>query len=517
MADRLLPTGTTVANNYRVTGHLGSGGMGTVYIAHNLTLEQQVVVKVLQGETKGAGQEEAQTLANLQHPGVVQVFAYDTGLDCIVMEYLNGTSLASWLREELEAGRMLDPVQCIRVSMRMAEALAAVHGRGLVHRDIKPANVMMGFAPGRGRQLEWLKLIDFGLALKVGRVPAIAQGTPEYAGPEMFQLTTMPTAAAATSASDIYALGMTLFELLTGSTPFVGKPEQIAAAQLGEPPPGLVFTLERQGNLPSETRIQELLAAIDELLQAMLNKEPGKRPDALRVAGRLERIERQFSEAGTFIGRVPQGMELPKKATTTQLARMAPLGSAVGPTPTQRALAAGIQPGRSRRAMAAGAALLLALLAVWYFWPTAPGPVAEALVDAGLPMGKVPEALPPVAEAAIDAGTVVAAIEPMLAEPKPAAPTTKPAARDLVLAPIPSSKVSVVAVKNACTFDDRYRTFMRRRRTEMLELVRQQNRVEDPVVKSSFDRFDEAMEERDCAKGDVARATLAQALGIREE
>lgn len=182
--DRPLEPGTIVANNYQVAERLGAGGMGTVYLANNVTLSQRVVVKVLRGSAQGAGQEEAQIMANLQHPNVVTVYAHDPALDCIVMEFLDGASLSA----VLEKG--IDRVNAIRVALAVAEALAAVHRRGLVHRDIKPENVMLALNPsGGGRLVDWLKLIDFGLALKVGKLPPVLLGTPEFCGPEQFLAT----------------------------------------------------------------------------------------------------------------------------------------------------------------------------------------------------------------------------------------------------------------------------------------------------------------------------------------
>ena len=292
--DRPLEPGTIIANNYRVAARLGAGGMGTVYLAENVTLSQRVVVKVLRGGAQGAGQEEAQMLANLQHPNVVTVYAHDPALDCIVMEFLDGSSLSTLLEKGI------DRVNALRVALAVAEALAAVHKRGLVHRDIKPENVMLALnlGGGGGRLVDWLKLIDFGLALKAGKTPQVLLGTPEFCGPEQFI-----AAEVAHPANDVYALGVTIFLMMTGVFPFDGPREDLPALHQRQPPPGLVDALVSRFGKPSfDPRTLALLEDLDELLQQMLAKKIGDRPSAQEVARRLIRLESSFAEAGTYVG-----------------------------------------------------------------------------------------------------------------------------------------------------------------------------------------------------------------------
>lgn len=291
-SDRPLDPGTIIANNYRVATRLGAGGMGTVYLANNITLNQRVVVKVLRGGAQGAGQEEAQIMANLQHPNVVTVYAHDPSRDCIVMEFLDGASLSTLLEKGI------DRVNAIRVALAVADALAAVHRRGLVHRDIKPENVMLALNAGGGRLVDWLKLIDFGLALKAGKKPEVLLGTPEYCGPEQFLIE-----EAAHPANDIYALGVTIFLMMSGRFPFDGERESLPDQHFNKAPPSLLETLiQRFGKDSFDPRTHALLEDLDELLHQMLAKKVSERPTAQEVARRLTRLESSFAEAGTFVG-----------------------------------------------------------------------------------------------------------------------------------------------------------------------------------------------------------------------
>ncbi|MFT3713110.1 MAG: serine/threonine-protein kinase [Archangium sp.] len=315
-ADRPLAAGTVIANNYRVTTRLGEGGMGTVYLAENVTISQRVVVKMLRGGATGAGQEEAQMLANLHHPNVVTVFAHDVAFDCIVMEYLDGSSLSSLLEKGI------DRINAIRIGIAVAEALAAVHRRGLVHRDIKPENVMLALNTGSGRLVDWLKLIDFGLALKEGKTPPVLLGTPEYCGPEQFYVQ-----EPAHHGNDIYALGVTLFLMITGTVPFEGEAAELPTMHVTLPPPSLLERLRARQSAKLDPRTTALLEDLDELVQQMMSKQPGSRPSAQEVARRLTKLENSFAEAGTFVGAGPASSEdlapvRRKRASTSMLSRV---------------------------------------------------------------------------------------------------------------------------------------------------------------------------------------------------
>ncbi len=202
--------------NYKVIDKLGSGGMATVFKAHELSLNRMVALKVLSPQlSEDTGfikrfQREAQAAAKLNHPNIVQVYAIgsDQGVHFFAMEYVKGQSLAEIKKEK---GK-LPPARAASIIRQVSEALAEAHGAGLVHRDIKPSNIMID-ANGKP------KVTDFGIAFvseaktKLTRDGSII-GTPEYLSPEQCEGKTVD------GRSDLYSLGVTLYELLSGKTPY---------------------------------------------------------------------------------------------------------------------------------------------------------------------------------------------------------------------------------------------------------------------------------------------------------
>lgn len=202
--------------NYKIVSKLGQGGMATVYKAHELSLNRMVALKVLSSQLSEDEayikrfQREAQAAAQLNHPNIVQIYAIaeEQGVHYFAMEYIKGKSLAD-IRQEKGVMKPEDAVPIIR---QVAEALAEAHKVGLVHRDIKPSNIMID-AAGRA------KVTDFGIAYvsyantKLTRDGSII-GTPEYLSPEQCEGKTVD------QRSDIYSLGVTLYELLSGRTPY---------------------------------------------------------------------------------------------------------------------------------------------------------------------------------------------------------------------------------------------------------------------------------------------------------
>jgi serine/threonine-protein kinase len=201
---------------YEVVSLLGEGGMGRVYKARDPMIERTVAIKTLGvelddeqfAEFKERFFREARSAGRVNHPSVVTIFdvGESDGVAFIAMEYVEGRTL----RAVLDAEGTLAVAESCRIGARMAGALAAAHGHGIVHRDVKPANIMLGAGDA-------VKLMDFGVA----RLPdgmrtktGLIVGSPTYVAPEQI------AGRGADARADIYALGVVLYEMLTGVPPF---------------------------------------------------------------------------------------------------------------------------------------------------------------------------------------------------------------------------------------------------------------------------------------------------------
>ncbi len=225
--------GDVLGGRYRLVELLGQGGMATIYRATDSQLGRDVAVKVLHPEYGrdpdfvARFRQEAHAAASLSHPGIVSV--YDFGTDdagpYLVMELVDGEDLAALLRRN----GPLPPRQAARLVAEVARALDAAHDRGIVHRDVKPGNIMLT-ATGR------VKVTDFGIARAWAdaglTLPGTTLGSVHYFSPE--QALGEPT----TAASDVYSLGIVLYELLTGRRPWEGdSAASVAMARISAPPP----------------------------------------------------------------------------------------------------------------------------------------------------------------------------------------------------------------------------------------------------------------------------------------
>lgn len=225
IADPIL--GTVLLEQFRIDEQIGTGGMGTVYRAHQTTVGRDVAIKVLRPELARDEQavfrfeREARLAISLDHPNLVRVFLsgrLPNGRLYIVMELLEGRSLA----EELEENGLLSIERALIIIMKLCAGLGAVHAAGIVHRDIKPENVHL---VKRGMDDDFVKLVDFGIARVLeseGIGPTTSQsgrvfGTATYISPEA------ATGEQTDQRSDIYSLGVLTYQLLSGELPFVGK------------------------------------------------------------------------------------------------------------------------------------------------------------------------------------------------------------------------------------------------------------------------------------------------------
>jgi hypothetical protein len=225
-----------IANRYRMGRQLGAGGMARVVAAHDLRLDRAVAIKLVPvAGIDRAGRErfvrEARSSARFTHPNAVAV--YDAGEGdgylYLVMELVDGPSLATRLADE---GR-LDTPEALRITDRVLAALGAAHAAGIVHRDVKPGNILLSSSGG-------VKLADFGIAKRLDDMASDLTssgqfvGTPKYLAPEQV------AGARPTPATDLYAVGVVLYEMLTGGPPFdAGDPVATAIAHRDAPIPDL--------------------------------------------------------------------------------------------------------------------------------------------------------------------------------------------------------------------------------------------------------------------------------------
>ncbi|MFF3753594.1 protein kinase [Streptomyces sp. NPDC002018] len=285
--------GSVAGGRYQLRDLLGEGGMASVYLAYDTALDRQVAIKTLHSELgreqsfRERFRREAQAVAKLSHPNIVSVF--DTGEDTIresgsttgsgalmpyiVMEYVEGHPLGSVLQRDIAQHGAMPADKALKVTGDVLAALETSHEMGLVHRDIKPGNVMM---TKRGV----VKVMDFGIARAMqSGVTSMTQtgmvvGTPQYLSPE--QALGRPVDAR----SDLYSVGIMLFQLLTGRLPFdADSPLAIAYAHVQEEP------------VAPSTINRSVTPAMDALVARALKKNPNERfPSAAAMADECARV-----------------------------------------------------------------------------------------------------------------------------------------------------------------------------------------------------------------------------------
>lgn len=208
---------------YRIVERLGEGGMGVVYRAEDPRLERDVALKVLKAdalhdeESKRRCRLEARALSRLLHPNIATLFDFDSdrGMDFLVLEFVAGESLSRSL-----AGGPLPETRARAIALEVAEALESAHEQGIVHRDLKPGNVVI---TPRGRA----KVLDFGLARFMPGAGSISQsvtasGAPGLTGTVPYMAPEQVKDGRVDARTDLYALGVLLFEMTTGARPFPG-------------------------------------------------------------------------------------------------------------------------------------------------------------------------------------------------------------------------------------------------------------------------------------------------------
>jgi serine/threonine-protein kinase len=354
--------GTLIDNRYAVLDTLGEGGMARVYLARDNVLDREVALKALRGQYAGDEgfverfRREAKNAAALNHPSIVQVYDQgraENGTYYMAMEYVPGGTLKDRIKKE----GPLEPHEAAGIASRVAEALDVAHGRGIVHRDIKPQNVLLT-ASGDA------KVADFGIA-RAASSKSITEtnlvlGTSAYMSPEQVR------GERAEPASDLYSLGVVLYEMLTGEQPYrADDPIATAMRHLDEPP-----RHPRDAN-----------PAVPEELDALVAKLLAKRPEdryasAAKLAEDLQRVR-----GG-----------LPPLASGLGDGARAPLDGEVGSTHTAPTVAAPKrttittpQGVRKRRGLLAMMAAVLAGVALLggLAWALSQGPLGQSASGSG--------------------------------------------------------------------------------------------------------------------------------------
>jgi eukaryotic-like serine/threonine-protein kinase len=367
--DARLTTGTML-NRYEILHLLGKGGMGEVYLAHDTKLKRDIALKLLppqftiSSERMRRFEHEARAVSVLNHPNIVTIHEIErlNGTNFIVTEFVDGQTLRQLMSEKrIHLGEALD------IAIQIASALDAAHTAVIVHRDIKPENIMV-------RSDGYVKVLDFGLAKLAGREtatitteaptkelldtnPGLVMGTASYMSPEQ------ALGGDVDARTDIWSLGVVLYEMLTGRAPFKGEtPRHVIAAILQNEPPAITLIAEA---LPAELeRIVTKALRRNKEERYQTAKELALDLKALKQELDVEtRLERSLvaSSSGSAMRNSSQEFAGPGRATALQISRRS--------TSSAEYLVNEIKQHRLTAALAAAAVIIL-LTAVSYFYIT---------------------------------------------------------------------------------------------------------------------------------------------------
>jgi serine/threonine-protein kinase len=368
--------GATIGN-YRVVSKLGEGGMGAVYLAEHPLIGKKVALKVLH-EEYSANQDvvarffnEARAVNDIQHPNIVDIIDYGVvqtqtgpGFVYFIMEFLGGEALASLIQRESP----IPPERAFHIGVQVADALAASHQKGIIHRDLKPDNI---YLIPRGREKDFVKVLDFGIAKLTGDAPGsrrtrtgIVMGTPAYMSPEQCE-----GKGNIDARTDVYALGIVLYEMITGRVPFAGegygevlvqhltkRPERPTTAR-GAVPPYVEAVIMKSLEKRREDRFQTMEELIEALRdpQAFIDARGGLdafyRPDAGGPVGQTAVMTPGGARTPYPMGApATPGLGVPRPAT-------APGAAAAPSSPALDAISAA--PPRSKLPLVIGGAVVL--------------------------------------------------------------------------------------------------------------------------------------------------------------
>lgn len=439
-ADPLL--GLLVAEKYRITARVAKGGMGRIYLAEQIPLGRPVALKVLDGRDADSGREfeqrfflEASTCARLTHPNTVTVFDYgrlnlaEGHTWYMVMEFIQGQTLRAVLRREGH----FSPQRALRIAREIARSLREAHRLGVVHRDLKPTNVMLVST----EEGEAVKVLDFGIVKLLDGVDDDAEltrggrlvGTPRYMAPEMVRR----RAGGIDGRTDLYSLGMVLYEMLGGRVPFTGDTMDVALKQLQEPVPMLIDltgvevpeAVEAIARRCLEKRSEDRYADVAVFIEAVDAALAGLGNEPDRPVGIISRPTLDGRGEGSTLGRsrasrvgIASLDELPTSDPGPTTGGRRALAQDPGSLPDSGSLPEPTGPSVRRSGGRLGAALLLLLVAglgaaAGLWWMNRGQPDTVTVTGAA-----VPESAP--------ASTTVAQVDPTPDEPTPNAPPSAP-------------------------------------------------------------------------------------------
>jgi serine/threonine-protein kinase len=469
--------GEMVGDKYRITRTVATGGMAQVYAAVHVRLGQSVALKILLPEVaaypelRARFEREARAAAQLRNPHVARVLDVDlmaNGAPYIVMELLEGCDL----ERELRARGRLPPDEAVGYILQACVAMDEAHRRGTVHRDLKPSNVFLcNASDGSARTV---KVLDFGISkvLEQGPVPVVTTllsvlGTPQYMSPEQVR-----SARDVDARTDVWSLGVMLYEMLTGRLPFTGDSVTAVVSSIAADPP-----------LPMRAVVPQIDPELDAIVGKALSKDRGAR---YSDAGTLARALRDLSTGvRTAAGRAPA--EPPPSAASDPSARDLSSSSGAAKATLPFPPARSSQRRRSRRGRVltvGGGSLALAALAAFAIIgvratrtgphpangepastsnlgaPAATVEVAPPTLEPRAPSGSapapVPEAVAPAHADGVEAARPAPVKEkrqshatPMLAAPKRPATTTRPTTAPTVMTPAPAKAAGSPATSRA--------------------------------------------------------------------
>ncbi len=253
--------GRKILGRYKIVERIGGGGMGVVWKANDLVLDRYVALKILRPEMSEDDdfvqrfRREAKAAASLSHPNIVSIYdvGEDQGLHFIVMELVEGETL----RDKLNREGRLDPEEALRIAGQICLGLAHAHNNQIIHRDIKPQNILL-------TELDHVKVADFGIARALGRASTtstdVVVGSASYLSPEQARN------GMVSARSDLYSLGVVLYEMITGRLPFTGDSPVAVALQHVE------------ARVPSvREAVPDIHEEIEKLITKALAKDPGER------------------------------------------------------------------------------------------------------------------------------------------------------------------------------------------------------------------------------------------------